>query len=269
MENSMDSEIGQPKGILKQKEGEKRFQLTRLLPGEDLRPFIEFYWSVSWDLRGQEPYVSETLSHPCVHLVFERDQALIFGVNTGKFSRLLEGQGRAFSVKFKPGAFYPFVHVPISTFTDTTISLRDALGVETTPLERAVFAQEDVNEMQRIVEDFLRARLPERDEQVAKIGGIVEYISVHPEITRVDEIVSLFNLNKRTLQRLFQQYVGVSPKWVIKRYRLHEAAERVASGKDVDWARLALDLEYFDQAHFIKDFKAIVGKTPAEYAKQV
>jgi len=80
--------------------------------------------------------------------------------------------------------------------------------------------------------------------------------------------VSAFKLSKRTLQRLFQQYVGVSPKWVIKRYRLHEAVERLAAGNEVDWTRLDLDLEYFDQAHFIKDFKAIIGKTPSEYTKQ-
>lgn len=264
----MDSAIGPSRGILYQKEGETRFQLVRLLPTEDLQPFIEFYWSVSWDLRGQEPYVSETLPHPSVHLVFEQGQALIFGVNTGKFSRLLEDQGRAFSVKFKPGGFFPFVHVPVANFTDTTVTLQSVFGIEAEPLYEAVFACEDVGEMGRIVEDFLRARLPESDEQAEKISEIVDYIRVHPEITRVDEIVSAFKLSKRTLQRLFQQYVGVSPKWVIKRYRLHEAVERLAAGNEVDWTRLALDLEYFDQAHFIKDFKAIIGKTPSEYTKQ-
>jgi len=71
------------------------------------------------------------------------------------------------------------------------------------------------------------------------------------------------------LQRLFSQYVGVSPKWVIQRYRLHEVAERLADDKAVDCTEMALDLVYFDQAHFIKDFKAIVGWTPAEYAKRV
>jgi AraC-like DNA-binding protein len=75
-------------------------------------------------------------------------------------------------------------------------------------------------------------------------------------------------MGKRTLQRLFSQYVGVSPKWVIKRYRLHEAADQLGAGEVVDWAKLAVDLGYFDQAHFIKDFKTIVGQTPAEYAKR-
>ena len=70
----------------------------------------------------------------------------------------------------------------------------------------------------------------------------------------------------RSLQRLFREYVGVTPKWVLQRVRLHEAAERMADGDSDCAAALALDLGYFDQAHFIKDFKAIVGRSPSEYA---
>ncbi len=61
----------------------------------------------------------------------------------------------------------------------------------------------------------------------------------------------------------------VSPKWVIKRYRLHEVAERLAGGEVVDWPGMVVELGYSDQAHFIKDFKTIVGSTPAEYALHI
>ena len=97
------------------------------------------------------------------------------------------------------------------------------------------------------------------------INQIIDYIIANREIIRVDDVVSQLNISKRTLQRMFRQYVGVSPKWVIKRYRLHEAAKQVADGGVVNWSKLALDLGYFDQTHFIKDFKRIVGKSPAGY----
>jgi AraC-like DNA-binding protein len=70
------------------------------------------------------------------------------------------------------------------------------------------------------------------------------------------------------LQRWFNEYVGVGPKWVINRYRLHEAIERLAGDLPVDWTQLALELGYFDQAHFIRDFKALVGVPPAAYVRQ-
>jgi AraC-like DNA-binding protein len=249
--------------------GGKKFQLSRHHPAQDLSFFIEHYWIVNWDLRGQEPYVQETLPYPSVHLVIEQDQSGVFGVMTGKFTRLLANKGRAFGIKFKPGAFYPFVKSPVSQFTNNTLSLCEVFGSAGQAFEEAILSREDEAEMIALAENFLRERLPERDENVRVINEIVDYIIAHREITKVDDIVSQLNLNKRTLQRLFRQYVGVSPKWVIKRYRLHEVAERLAEGEVVDWPGIVLELGYSDQAHFIKDFKAIVGRTPAEYAKYV
>jgi len=103
---------------------------------------------------------------------------------------------------------------------------------------------------------------------VTHINQIIDTIIANRTITRVDEVAHQFGTTPRTLQRLFRQYVGVSPKWVIKRYRLHEAAVHLADGDTLDWTKLAVDLGYFDQAHFINDFKALVGTTPAAYAQQ-
>jgi AraC-like DNA-binding protein len=86
-------------------------------------------------------------------------------------------------------------------------------------------------------------------------------------IRKVEDILHRTGTTKRSLQRLFEQYVGASPKWVIQRYRLHEAAERLKAGS-VSGSRLALELGYADQAHFIRDFKAIVGISPGAYARR-
>ena len=88
-----------------------------------------------------------------------------------------------------------------------------------------------------------------------RINEIIEHITANRETTRVDDLKNQFNLTKRTLERLFRHYVGVSPIWVIRRYRLYEAADQLDRSEIVDWPRLAADLGYFDQAHFIKDFK--------------
>jgi AraC-like DNA-binding protein len=79
--------------------------------------------------------------------------------------------------------------------------------------------------------------------------------------------VERFGIATRTLQRIFSDYVGASPKWVIQRYRLQEAAERLARDGPAGLSRLAQELGYVDQAHFIRDFRAMVGVPPAEYAR--
>lgn len=255
------------RGILNPRTAQTKFRITRHVPANDLGFFVERYWIIHWDL--QAPYVQETLPYPCVNLVFEKNRSGVFGVGTGKFARTLEGAGKVFGVKFRPGGFYPFVKAPVSRFTDGCISLEEALGVDSRPLEEAILCLDDKDEMIEIVEDFLRERLPERDKYVEVINQIIDRIISERTITRVDDVMSRFPMSKRALQRLFSRYVGVSPKWVIQRYRLHEAVEQLDSGAVVDWPKLALELGYFDQAHFIKDFKSIVGRTPAEYARQV
>ena len=187
----------------------------------------------------------------------------------GKFSAFLEGKGQVFGVKFKPGAFYPYLKSSVSSLTDGIFSLMEIFGEDGKSLEEKILSLDDELKKIELAENFLRERMPERDENLVVIGEVVDLIIGDREITKVDDILLRLNLNKRTLQRLFKQYVGISPKWMIKRYRLHEAAEQLAAGGVTDWPKMALDCGYFDQAHFIKDFKSIVGKSPAEYAKIV
>ncbi|HEU5382564.1 MAG TPA: AraC family transcriptional regulator [Ktedonobacteraceae bacterium] len=248
---------------------ERLFQLTRHQPARDLAHVVEHYWIVTWDFRGQGPYLAEILPHPRIHLVIAKDQSRVFGVVKGMFSYRYEESGRVFGVRFKPGAVYPLLHAPLAQFTNTSLSIKETLGIEESVLEKALLLQEDKAAMIEYMESILRKGLPEEDEHEKVIQQILDHIVTNREISRVEDLVSQFNLSKRTLQRLFHQYVGVSPKWVIQHYRLHEVARRLTEGERVDWSQLALDLGYCDQAHFSRTFKVTVGKAPAEYAKTV
>jgi transcriptional regulator GlxA family with amidase domain len=97
---------------------------------------------------------------------------------------------------------------------------------------------------------------------------MVERISTDQELRRVTALAEVFRLPERRLQRLFAEYVGVSPKWVMRRARLLEAARRADAGDVVDWAAIALDLGYADQAHLTRDFTATLGVPPARYATE-
>lgn len=259
--------IDKPRGLLRPRGIVSHH--ARYHPSPHLEFFVEHYWIVRWDLRGKGPYLQETLPHPSIHIVFGPGDSRIVGIVRGRFSILLKDKGGVFGIKFLPGAFYPFLESPVSRITDKVLRIDDVFDVDVRLLENAIMSQQDDWKMIEIAEDFLRWRLPERDENVPAVRRIVDLIMNEPEITRVDDVARRLGLNKRAVQRLFSKYVGVSPKWVIKRYRLNEAAEQLASGRAADLSRIAVDLGYFDQAHFIKDFKSIVGKSPAEYARSV
>ncbi len=263
------STVGRTSGILNPSAIAAKFQLSRHVPAQDLSYFVQHFWIVRWDLRGQAPYQQEVLPYPVVHLVIEHDKSRIVGVIKGKFSTLLHDQGWVFGVKFRPGAYYPFVNSPVSAITDRSIRIADVFGDAGLALEAAIRACDDEERWIEYAEQFLRRRLPERDETVELINQIIDCVVADRTILKVDRLIERFNLGKRTLQRIFSQYVGVSPKWVLMRYRLQEAADQLAHSESINWPEMALDLGYFDQAHFIKDFKMIVGRTPAEYARSI
>ena len=238
----------------------------RLLPAADVAAFVEHFWLVRWDRRGQPPQPVETLPHPSAHLVIERGQpGRLGGVSSGRFTRVLEGQGRVFGIKFRPGGFRPFWPAPMSTLTDRTLLLPDAFGADGAAFEAAIVALDDDEARLALAEQFLRARLPPPDANIALIDGLVARVIADRALVRVEQLAELAGLGTRALQRLFNDYVGITPKWMIQRYRLHEALARLADGDATDWAAFALALGYFDQAHFIRDFRTMVGVTPAHY----
>jgi AraC-like DNA-binding protein len=254
------------RGVLDPQAAARHFRLTRYAPAPDLAHLVERHWFVEWDLRGRPPFTQGIVMHPSVNVVFEPHYALFFGVVTGRSDHRLEGAGKAAATKFRPGGFRPFTSVPAATLTDRVVELPEAFGAGTEGLHERVIAAGRDRDQIAVMEAFLRARLPPPDEHVETVGRIMRLVLAEPELIRVEQLVEHTGMSSRSLQRLFRSYVGVSPKWVLRRVRLHEAAERIADDPDTDWPALALDLGYFDQAHFIKDFKAIVGRAPAEYA---
>ncbi len=253
-------------GVLRAQAGADCFELLRFPPSEDLAFFVERHWIVRWDLRDREPYPQATLSHPCVNLVVEAHRSAVHGVSTRRFDILLEGQGQVIGTKFRPGAFHPFAGFPMHELTDRSLPLHEVFRRGGAELSAAVLAGRDAGEQIAHLETFFRGRLPERDPNVVTVVRVAALALEDRSITTVDALSARGGVPARTLQRLFRRYVGVGPKWVIQRYRLHEAVSRAEEGAAVDWSALAHDLGYCDQAHFIHDFKAAVGCSPAEHA---
>jgi AraC-like DNA-binding protein len=257
-----------PRGILHLRAKDRLAGLTRYWPSPDLAPFVEHYWIVRWDLEA--PRLAETVPHPSIHIALDTTGgADVVGVMRIRFSRLLQGRGRVVGTKFRPGAFRPFVRAPVSDFTDQRKPLCEVFGTRASGLRDRVLRQDDDRASIEVVESFLRGLQPEKDGAMLLAGRVAARIADDRRVTRVDQLVREFSVSLRQLQRLFSEYVGVSPKWVIQRYRLLDAAERVAAGTPVSWSALALDLGYADQAHFIRDFKKLVGRSPADYARSL
>ena len=254
-----------PKGLLRADAGASRFDLAYFEPSEALAPFVERYWLTHWDLTGRPDHAQEVLAHPCMHVVVDGDRSGVFGIVTGRFVRVLSGVGRAFGAKFWPGAFHGFLPGPAAELADERVPLGDAFGERGLRYEREVLATEDPLALVALANAFLEEQRPSVDPEAELARRIVERIAADRDIVRVEDVARDADLAPRRLQRLFHRYVGATPKWVIQRYRMHEAIEEIESGDAVDFADLAARLNYCDQAHFTRDFRRMIGATPAAY----
>jgi len=239
----------------------------RYHPSPELAPYIEHHWTVEWDLAG--PVLRETLPYPCANLVLEPGRAELAGVQTKKFSRTLSGRGRVLGTKFRAGGLRAFIDAPVSGFTDRVLPLDEVFGPAARDLDSRALIHEDHHAAIAVLEGFLLGLGPSHDPDIGLAGEVVARIAEDRELKSVEELAATFDVSKRRLQRLFVDYVGTSPKWVIRRYRLQEAAEVMAAAETIDWPQLAADLGYADQAHFIREFKRLVGKTPADYRRKL
>lgn len=265
LEEVYDPEVGKGRGMIRRPLRAGKMRHARRRPADDLSHLIAHYWMIRWDLRGCEPYVAESLPHPNVHVIFEPSRSVVAGVHTQIFSRVLEGQSQVFGVKFKPGGFRPFLEFGTSKLADRLVPVQRIFGEDVNALRDVVLSSKSENDKVQAANAFFQARMPQPDKKIALAGKLLEHIFLECGIKTVDDLADRTGIGKRSLQRLFNEYVGVSPKWVIRRYRLHELVERSNSGEELNWSQLALELGYFDQAHLINDFRSITGYSPTEY----
>lgn len=262
------------KGILRPREQAAVNNHARLAAGERVSRYVEWYWSVRWDRRGLEPYYAEVLPFPAVNVTFEhtheRRGGFVSGVWTTKYVRELAGAGEAFGVKFLAGGFGAFTGMDVGALRDRAVPLTEVFP-EAAGLTDAVLAATSLEARRTLVEDFL-AEIADRravtdDAPYRQVLEIIDAMAGDRALTRVDQVTERFDIPARTLQRLFRRYVGAGPKAVLRRYRLQDGAHLLAQGRTSDLAALALDLGYFDQAHFSREFGQEIGISPLEYAR--
>jgi AraC-like DNA-binding protein len=230
------------------------------VPAPDLAPFVERYWTASWDYNV--PYRQKIAPHPSVQVTVRHGGVPeVHGVPRRHVTRVLEGTGTVVGAQFRPGVFRRFVGAAVSTLTDRTVPAATVPGLARHPLEQA-----SVDALQ----DWLRKQLPAPAPSAGgqRARAAVELAAADTDIRRVDDLAEAVGTSVRSMQRLFAEHVGIGPKWVIRRFRLHEVTERMAAGGEIDWAQLAAELGYTDQPHLIRDFGDLFGEPPAHYSRR-
>lgn len=246
-----------------------RVESRTFAPPPSLASVVDCFWVARWDLCGQDPHIVELLADPCVNIAFEGQVARIVGVSTRLWRRELAGAGLVRAVKLRAGAARALLASPVSGFTDRILPLESVVPV-TGDLGRRVLDPEDHRDGLATLEEWVAmgVALPPSSD-TARAAALVARIAADPAITTTERLSRVAALGPRALQRLFRDEVGAPPKWVIRRFRLQEAALRLERGDAPTVAALAAELGYADHAHLTRDFAAATGRSPTSFAREV
>ena len=180
--------------------------------------------------------------------------------------------GGVFIVCFKPWGLARFTRLPIAELTDRSVDLEHAFGRDiTTELHERVATSRTVAERKEIVEEIL-LRLLRIAEQTSRLvispDGAERAIGLIAQTggtIRVDALADEFGFGRKRLDRMFQREIGWAPKKICRVIRFQHALRILPQVESL--AEAAYELGYFDQAHFIREFRELAGRTPGDYLR--
>lgn len=261
--------------MLRPHEFARHATLARYPCAPELDHWVENYWSVRWDLPPGRGWPSATLPHPACNLSVEHGQArpgvgpgpVVTGVVTRRFEVLLRDRGWVFGAKFRPGGLTSLTGVPARVLRDTTVPAAEVVPPSVVA-SLSTLGPEATDEACRAAYDVAWADTAgATDRAYALVLDVVSAMLGDRGLQRVAQVEERCGLSARRLQRLFASYVGVSPKWVLARYRMHDVVDELDSGYDGSLADLAARYGWFDQAHFTREFTRLIGVSPGTYVQ--
>ena len=265
-------------GVLRREEFDRHVRLTRRPPAPQAARWVENQWSLAWDLPAGRTFSSQVLAHPTCSLTVELgshprgelprgETVVVTGVATRRFDVRACGWSRVVGLRFRPGGLAALTGRSAADWTNRTLPARDVLdaelcdaladpGLSVLPDQWASVAQAG------LATAAARGTVDTRYDDLLDV--IADMLTDRSLIT-VAEVAHRHGVTVRTLQRLFTHYVGVGPKWVLARYRMHDVITEMHDGYDGTLTDLAHRYGWFDQAHFTRDFTALVGVPPGQY----
>ncbi len=198
-----------------------------------------------------------------------REPSHVVGPDLGRARMGMGRRVELLGVMFRTGCATPFLGVPAGEVAGRFVALDDLWGRDGRRIDEQV--QEGGTTAQRIarIEAELVRRLRRAADPDLRFASLADLVARHGGAIRVEALCAASGLTRQHLARKFRDLVGVTPKQLCRLERFDAAFRRAYGRPDVDWAGLAADCGYYDQAHLIADFKEFTGMTPTEFFRPV
>lgn len=250
-------------------------KFIRLDPAPQLSHLIECYWMIENTDPTGEP--QKVIPDGFTELVFhysnqfqinidgtwhEQSKYLIAGQITRYFYLKDTGPAGMIAVKLKPAALTQLFAIAMEDITDKTIAIADLENPILCDLINQIIPFVDEHHGKQVFDQFFMKLLPVKE---TPITVAINFIFETNGMATVADLAKMAKVNTRQLGRLFQKYIGLSPKYYSRIIRFNYIYELIRDKKR-SWTEIVYLSGYYDQSHFIRDFKAFTGEDPSAYA---
>ena len=246
-----------------------------------LRLFVECFWV--HQTTAIPNVTHRVLPDGCVDIIYHlsRSQAVyndpylsrqiapaVVGTMTQQVTTQLHPAHDYLGIRFRPGGIAAFIRTPLHAFTDRTSPVDLAHQSLGSPLQKQLEKLGGWPERIQLLEAYLLRALRHSPGQLVPIMPVVQFLLTEKGQISIPQLSQVARLSPRQLERLFHQYVGVSPKLLARIIRFRHVKTILETDADDSLMGIAFDNGYTDHAHLTKEFKAFAGLTPSAYRGQ-
>jgi AraC-like DNA-binding protein len=196
------------------------------------------------------------------------DPVVVTGVVTRRFDVDVRDTGWVYAAKFRPGGLAALTGVHARTLRDATVPATDVFDRPTTDALRELGPGHSRDDGKDVFDGVLGRLATTPGDDYVLLLDVITAMLHDRSLLRVAQVEERCGVGTRSLQRLFARFVGVTPKWVLSRYRMHDVVTDLDAGYGGSLADLAAKYGWFDQAHLTREFTDLVGCPPGAYQRQ-
>lgn len=257
---------------------------AEIIPGEQLKPYVQCYYTFESEANVELDDTVFPGGH--MEIIFNLGEGIwqslvndaycttpqveLWGKLTQPLAVKSIGRNRMLGVRFYAHSAAYFLNGEAWEFNNQVSDLKDLLGAPVRELHEKLRETPQLSRRIALIEEFLLNRLALRERRVNSIrmiGQIVREMQENTDPDNIEHIAGKYNISSRYLRKLFLQYTGVTPKLYHKINRFQLSLQLIGENQS-SLTSIAYDCGYFDQSHFIRDFKLFAGVTPSSYSPE-